>query len=68
MSNNLNTVTRIGAGARLTETAAPVIAATAPAGFDPAKRGAVALPRRQRPAREDRSQGQPARHGLRPGR
>lgn len=42
MSNNLSTVTRIGAGVRLTKTAAPAIVATLPEGFDASKRGAVA--------------------------
>lgn len=41
-TNNLNTVKRIGAGVRLTETAVPEIVATLPKGFDAEKRGAVA--------------------------
>lgn len=41
MSNNLSTVTRIGAGVRLTESAAADVAATAPEGFDVKARGAV---------------------------
>lgn len=41
MSNNLNTVTRIGAGVRLTETAVPQIIAAMPEGFDPKARGAL---------------------------
>lgn len=41
-TSNLSTVTRIGAGVRLTETAVPSILATLPDGFDADKRGAVA--------------------------
>lgn len=39
--SNLTVTTRIGAGVRLTETAAPAIVATLPDGFDASKRGAV---------------------------
>lgn len=41
-SKNIETVKRIGAGVRLTETAVPAIVATLPEGFDPKARGAVA--------------------------
>lgn len=41
MSNNLNTVKRIGSGIRLTETATAEIVATLPEGFDHTARGAV---------------------------
>lgn len=40
--SNLTVVTRIGAGVRLTSSAAADIVATLPDGFDHAKRGAVA--------------------------
>jgi hypothetical protein len=40
-TSNLSTVTRIGAGVRLTESATSDIVATLPAGFDPAVSGAV---------------------------
>lgn len=41
-TNHLTTVTRIGAGVRLVETATAAIVATLPETFDPNKRGAVA--------------------------
>lgn len=41
VSNHLSTVTRIGAGIRLTDTAVPQIIASLPEGFDPKARGAV---------------------------
>jgi hypothetical protein len=41
-ANNLSTVTRIGAGIRLTDTAVPAIIAALPEGFDPKARGAIA--------------------------
>lgn len=40
-TNNLNVVSRIGAGVRLTESATEAILATLPEGFDPKVRGAV---------------------------